>query len=100
MTANLANSYNYNVEWCGVKPLPPTTNGKAGYPCTAPRVIVGNGDQAAQTNNAKICCEKTGSSGWKQDPRDSNFLMRTVDISPCGMKKIHVTLVDVRGDEV
>ena len=30
------------------------TNGGAGYPCTAPRVLVGAGDQAVQTNHAKV----------------------------------------------
>merc|ERR1712205_220564 len=76
-----------------------TTGGAAGYPCTAPRVIVGNGDQAVQTNNAKICCEKTSSSGWKDDGRKGVFLEKTIDISSCNMQKVHVTMVDVRGDE-
>jgi len=99
MSGSKANDYNIDVQWCGVKPMAGTTGGSAGYPCTAPRVIVGNGDQAVQTNNAKICCEKTGTSGWKAGGRAGTFLEKTIDISPCNMKKVHVTMVDVRGDE-
>mmetsp|Transcript_77684 Transcript_77684/g.125998 ORF Transcript_77684/g.125998 Transcript_77684/m.125998 type:complete len:313 (+) Transcript_77684:2-940(+) len=99
ITPNLANNYNFDVQWCAVKPMAGTTGGAAGYPCTAPRVIVGNGDQAVQTNNAKICCEKTGSSGWKVSGKSGTFLEKTIDISLCNMKKVHVTLVNVRGDE-
>ena len=32
--------------------------------------------------------------------RAGTFLEKTIDISPCNMKKVHVTMVDVRGDEV
>jgi hypothetical protein len=53
-----------------------------------------------QTNKAKICCDKTSSSGWKEGGRAGTFIEKTIDISPCNMQKIHVTLVDVRGDEV
>ena len=27
-------------------------------------------------------------------------MYKEIDISPCDMKKVHVTMVDVRGDEV
>jgi len=99
MTTAVANDNNLNVEWCGVRELAGATNGKAGYPCSSPRVIVGNGDQSVQTNHAKICCEKTSSSGFKAGGRSGTFLEKTIDISPCNMKKVHVTLVDIRGDE-
>jgi hypothetical protein len=47
----------------------------------------------------QICCRKTGSDGWK-DAGKGVFLYKEIDISPCDMKKVHVTMVDVRGDEV
>jgi len=97
-SATRYNNQNIDLQWCAVKPMAGATNGGAGYPCTAPRVLVGAGDQAVQTNNAKICCRKTGSSGWK-DAGKGVFLYKEIDISPCDMKKVHVTMVDVRGDE-
>ena len=54
--AGWANSANIDVEWCAVKPVQASTNGKAGYPCTAPRVLVGNGDQAVQVRLSICAC--------------------------------------------
>jgi hypothetical protein len=50
MTGDDANKFNIDVQWCGVRRNTATDATKAGYPCTAPRVIVGNGDQAVQVS--------------------------------------------------
>ena len=50
MTGDDANKFNIDVQWCGVEYLGNKGGNKAGYPCTAPRVIVGNGDQAIQVS--------------------------------------------------
>lgn len=98
VNAGIANGNNWQVNWCAVKQLPPTSLGEAGYKCTAPRVLAGNGDQTVMSDNAEICCDHTDSSGWKDGGGAGDTVKKEIDVSVCGFKSVKYVITDLRGD--
>eukprot|EP00960_Hanusia_phi_P040157 754281-Hanusia_phi.AAC.2 len=94
-----AKANNWQINWCGVNEMSEEDmrDAGAGFPCTAPRLLKGNGDQEVYTNNGQVCCDVSSPSGWK--PAGSQFVSKVVDIGVCGFKKIHYVITNLRGDE-
>ena len=87
----------WQLNWCGVETMPPSVDGKGGFPCTAPRLLKGNNDNNVFSDDGQICCDRTSAGGWKK--AGSRAIGKEVDISACGFNKIRYTLLNVRGDD-
>lgn len=90
-----AQSEGFRVQWCGLKPLPPVGEAAAsGYPCTAPKLLVGGADQSTYSNSGNICCDSTDSSNW-HDANDGLRIWKRVDLSKCPLRGVRVLLTSV-----
>lgn len=87
VTNTVANNNGWQVNWCAIKKLPPTTDGVKGYPCTAVRLLKPNGGTTSMTNQGGICCGETPSSGWSS-AGDGKTIKKEIDISACKFSKV------------
>lgn len=97
-TAAKAKEYNWQINWCAVKPYAPNKRAKAGFPCTSPRLLKGDGSQTAFTDYGSICCDTTSSSGWRAAGSDS--VKKVIDISGCKFSKVSYLMTNVRGERI
>jgi len=97
-TKNKAKEYNWQINWCAVKPYVPNRQAVGGFPCTSPRLLKGNGDQTPFTDFGSICCDTTSSSGWQ--PAGSDSIKKVIDISGCQFSKISYLMTNVRGERI
>lgn len=79
-----------------MKPFTAKANSKAGYPCTAPRLLNGGGSQKAFTDYGSICCDTTSKGAWKSAGVDAVY--KDIDITPCKFTKISYLFTNVKGD--
>jgi len=90
-----AQAEGFRVQWCGLKPLPPVGEAAAaGYPCTAPKLLVGGTNQNTYSNSGNICCDATDSSNWHDDS-DGVRIWKRVDLSKCPLRGVRVLLTTV-----
>lgn len=93
-----AKEYNWQINWCAVKPYVPNKRAKAGFPCTSPRLLKGDGSQTSFTNYGSICCDTTTSGGWTSAGSDS--IKKVIDISGCKFSKVSYLMTNVRGERI
>jgi hypothetical protein len=97
-TKEKAKEYNWQINWCAVKPYVPNKAAKAGFPCTSPRLLKGSGSQTAFTDYGSICCDTTSSGGWASAGSDS--IKKVIDISACKFSKVSYLMTNVRGERI
>jgi len=100
-----AKGWNWNLDWCAFKPIPRDANGRAGYPCTAARILerdtgtVSNPkDVQVVSDNGQMCCGQDVPN-WSRTTSNNDYMYSDIDISQCGFNTISYAMTSLKADE-
>lgn len=89
---------NWNVDWCAFKPIPTDPDGRAGFPCTAARLLNRDERDPAEvpaqkqlvgvfSNSGEMCCGDSKPQ-WRAVQENPAYMFQDIDISQCGFTKV------------